>query len=274
MKVCLSLMTIGVFGLFGAWVPVGSVTAPTPPEVKVIRADETEAVLEINLYGFEVDRITARGVNYDLIRLPGEMTSQDVGKPEVPRIPRAICIPNEARVVATILESEKVVLKDYNLYPAQRPLTDLDIELPFEIDHIAYASDRLFPAQPVDIWNQGQWRDVYIANTDIYPIQFNPLRGELTVYTHLVIRYSYLGGKGYPEAVEPEFAAMYRSIMCNYDCLGIRVEKFLTPGVRYLVFCPTKYYNTARRLIDWHHKQGFKTKVIQATSFPTPQAIK
>ncbi len=262
-----------VFG-FSAWVPVSSVNTTTPPDVNILKTDQFETVLEIKVYGFETDRIEAQGINYDIIRLPGEMVSQDVGKPEVPRIPRALCIPNQARVIATIVESEKVTLRDYNLWPAQKPLTDLDIELPFEIDNIAYASDRFYPSQNVDIWNQGQWRDVYIANTDIYPIRYNPLRRELTVYTRLVIKFSYLGGKGYPEVVEPKFAGMYNRIMCNYDKLGIRVENLLTPGVQYLVFCPTKYYSTARRLIDWHHKQGLKTKVIQGTSFPTAQAIK
>jgi len=271
-RIALVLGAIVTFG-FAAWVPVGIHKTPTPPEVKVLKSDPLETILEINVYGFEIDRIDAQGVLYDVIRLPGEMTSQDVGRPEVPRIPEALCIPRDARVVVTVLESEKVTLKDYNLFPVQKPLTDLDIELPFVIDHVAYASDRLFPSQNVDIWNQGMWRDVDIANTDIYPIQCNPLRKELTVYTHLVVKYSYIGGKGYPKAVEPKFAAMYGNIMCNYDRLNIGVENFFTAGVQYLIITTPTYYNTIQRLGNWHHRQGLKVRYIQKASY-TAQEVK
>lgn len=275
MKLYVPMIAIALmvaFG-FGAWVPVGPNKAPAAPEVKVLSSNEFETVVEVNVYGFEIEPIQAQGMTYDLIRLPGEMVSQDVGKPEVPRIPRALCIPNQAKVISTVVETKKITLQGFNVYPAQEPLTDLDIELPFRIDHIAYASDRIYPVQNVDIWNQGQWRDVYIANVDIYPIQYNPLRRELTVYTHLIIKYRYIGGKGYPKAVEPKFAAMYRSIMCNYDQLGINAENFFTAGVQYLIITTPTYYNTVQRLGNWHNKQGLKVRYIQKASY-TAQEVK
>ncbi len=262
----MSILLLATFG-FTAWVSVGPFKTPVSPEVKILRTNEFETILEVKIYGFETERMEAQGVHYDVIRLPGEMTSQDVGKPEVPRIPKALCVPNEAKIIATVLEAEKVTLKDYLLNPAQEPETDLDIYPPFKIDQITYSSDRLYPSQNVDIPNYGQWRDVYITNTDIYPIQYNPLRKELTVHTRLVLKYTSVGGKGYPEVVEPKFARMYRDVMCNYDMLNINVDQVFTPGVQYLVFTHPNYYNTVRRLVDWHHKRGVKTRFIQKTSF-------
>ena len=258
------------FGLsiaFGTWFSTSAVTKSTPPETRILTSNQFETVLEIKLPGVELETKTVDDVEYTVLSLTGEAgTTQEIGYPQLPKISRSIGIPDQARVLISILDSEYQTLRNILVYPFQTPTTDESEEPPFTINRTAYEQSQFYPSSNAIVANQAQWRQLYLANIDIVPFAYNPKNKELRIYNYLKVKVSYSGGRFERKTIEPWLARIYKKTIFNYENLSnsgmFDVGYIDSPGIRYLILCHPDYTATVDTLASWYNKRGIETRVI------------
>jgi len=266
----LALLVLAGSG-FSAWLSIDGRSAQAP-EVR-ITSQTSSTVIDITVHGIETEAKDVAGQTYTVVRLPGEpaMTGE-VGSPGLPQIVRNLGLPDNAQVSVEVLESQYKTFSGMLVYPAQKPLTDLDQES-FTISHAAYSQDGEYPASLAQVTQQSVWRGLPFANVTLSPMAYNPARQELRVYSHLRVRVAHPGIR-VRRQIEPWMAAVYRNNIDNFDQLGADVAWDDNPGVRYLVITTPNYVGTwLDSLVNWRHKQGLEARVIARTGW-TDAAVK
>jgi len=261
----LALLVLAGSG-FGAWLSLDGSGAQAPV-VRITSQGSNATVIDITVHGLEAEAKDVAGQVYTVVRLPGEpaMTGK-VGSPGLPQVIRNLGLPDGAQASIELLESRYQTFTGMLVYPAQKPLTDLDRES-FTIDNAAYSEDVDYPGALTQVAYQTVWRGLPFANVALSPVSYNPARRELRVYSHLRVSVSHPGVR-LRRLVEPWMAAVYRNNIDNFDQLGADVRWSDSPGVRYLVIAHSSYSGTwLDSLVNWHHKRGIESGVIAKSSW-------
>jgi hypothetical protein len=118
-----------------------------------------------------------------------------------------------------------------------------------------------------EVSDPGIMRAMRIVNTSLYPMTFNPATQELLVYHNFTVELTYHGTNtinpllnGYPSMVDSLSAAMYKSLIINYDWLGILSGSSVF--AEYVVITANEYYDDLEDFVFWKHKKGCKVKVV------------
>jgi len=141
---------------------------------------------------------------FTVVSMNDAVTLMEPGAPALPMKNLNLLIPATAEIrKVEVVASEHVVLQGtYRIYPAQpaRPLTTttnderrtMNEERPLTPpDPAVYSRDNDFPgklAEPVASGSKSGYR---IAGVIVYPLQYNPKSGRLTLYTRLNLKITY-----------------------------------------------------------------------------------
>jgi len=262
------MVLIGV-GLAGAeWLPVAGGTGGV--SISVIEQSPSRTVVEVVLPGLAVERVTEGGVEYARLAIPDEvMAVLEVGRPQVPKVSLLLGVPDGARVTARATVDETVTYAVGNVYPLQEPQVDSRPRPPFTIDAAFYTRDASFPGPAVRLIETGVWRDLAVANLQVYPVQVNPARGEVTVAKKVRVEVSHPGGS-YPSSVPDWLYPTYGAFIDNFAELRLRPRVDYDDGVRYLVFCHQNHAGNSMlhdSLLGWVKQRGYDTRVIVKSGF-------
>jgi len=128
----------------------------------------------------------------------------DVGSPALPVIRKLLLVPDGTRVTLAV-DARDPVAVDLDahgcpalLYPRQAPVEKLPGargRAPFDFDRAAYALDALLPAQRVVVNEVGIVRGYRLAQLEIRPVAYNPVRGELSIWPHIDVDVAFHGGR-------------------------------------------------------------------------------
>jgi hypothetical protein len=166
--------------------------------------------LELDTSQFTETQKTVEGITYQIITIPDYNHAQndEVGKPLVPI--KSILLGVEAKkdLKVELLEAQKESFSDYLLYPVERVIlttnanddTIKQLTQEFYKDEGAYAQNAFYPGKLYDVDYSGYLRDQMIAKVIFYPIQFNPVSGELNFYKKIKLKVTL------PEAAEKSVA--------------------------------------------------------------------
>ena len=210
--------------------------APEPPEntdgITIIESNDSGMILELTTSSFETEEKEEDGITYEIVKLPythGQTT--DEGKPQIPEKGVLLGVPFDANITVNAVseESEEEILSGYNLYPAPRIHTEkdalstplqLDVSYEFVKDMDIYLQDDFYTGQLAEIQPIGDLRGQEVAKLAIYPVQFNPLKGELKLCKKIRIEIDF-GKEAEKDSAqgepEPEaFSPLYEGLLTNY----------------------------------------------------------
>lgn len=206
------------------WIPTATQTVSDASQ-KVYLKDETTSGILINvdipgIYVYEVER---NDTIYQRLSIPGHGTNTDLGKPELPVIGRIIEIPYEIDVQLSIYKSEYTTIRDYHVFPYQRPLIDQNgPDSLFLKDYKQYSTDAFFPEKIAVITDEdiGIIRGHRVAFLKVNPVQYNPVTKELRLYSNIEVQINYSKPaqvqKIDPRLVSEPFENMLKSAVLNY----------------------------------------------------------
>ena len=151
---------------------------------KLLRSDEQAIVLELKTDDFQVETIDHEGQTYQRLIIPNMTQSMRQGEPQVPTQGTLVGIPCMEGVSVEILDAGYETLKGYRLIPAPGLKVKGDVladgaEETFVINQKVYAADAYYPGKTVEISRAGYMRDQAVAQVQFYPVQYNPVTGEL-----------------------------------------------------------------------------------------------
>ncbi len=254
--------------VFAEWQPVAGDRGSA--DLTVLEQSAARTVRELSSPGVEVTPVDAEGEVFSQLSLPGDVrASIKEGRPEIPKVSVLLAIPNGASVSARAEVLDAKVLAVSNVYPQQPPLLDGQEPGPLVIERGFYSQDVAYPGRDMSVIETGVWRDLHVVNIQVYPVQVNPARGEITVASKIRLEVDYSGGV-YPATVADWMIPQYGSYIDNFEQVGLRPETDYTAGIRYLVFSHTDYSSNAwltDSLLGWVKKRGYDVRMIAKSSF-------
>jgi hypothetical protein len=207
-------------------------------------------------------------------------TTGEIGKPELPTFGRFVAVPSGARIEVEMLEERESAAAVgqqgmYRVFPAQQPQAAQGAEPPFELNASWYEQDSFYPAETVRVDEVTTLRGVNATVVRFFPVQFNPARGQMRVYSRLRVRISFSEGSGQfvdQRLWSPYFESMYQQLLLNYSLLEAEVgsaARVAVPppgiasegGAEYLIITPPGLVEQANTLADWKRLRGIDTEV-------------
>lgn len=205
---------------------------PLPDALRVVSADAQSVILELTVAGMATEPITYAGERYDQVIIDGMPQTTIPGAPQVPTRGALIGIPSVDNVTLRVLEADAEVHSGFRLPPAPAlsvtaaridTMRAEDVQMHAMPDPAWFATNAFFPGAPAEIGEVGYLRDQAVAQVRFYPVQYNPVTGELRHYRRVRVQVTWdaaadLAARA-PEAVSPAFEGLLRGALLNYDSL-------------------------------------------------------
>jgi len=216
---------------------------------------------------------------YDLASLRDYVSTSAPGEPIIPQAVFTFVVPANATVTnVEVVSSEKTELPGtHNLYPAQtsRPLSASSEPAFAKPNPTVYGLNAPYPGRLDDFGYTGTKTSYRPCGVNVYPLQYVPATGKVTLYTSLSLRMTYK---------ENSFAATPLSRV-QHDVAGQELRGFvanpddvakctpplrqtLTTDAEYVVITDDSYVSTLQPLADWLSRKGFVT-VFRTVSWIT-----
>ncbi|QZE15621.1 T9SS type A sorting domain-containing protein [Halosquirtibacter laminarini] len=156
-----------------------------------IRKEGTQFVVDYHFDGAFMSRHEALGDMYRLLHIDGLNMSTKVGAPSLP-IKSDYFLASKGESIS--IEMGNLTYCDYegvDIYPALEQARDTEgaPEPEFEKDREIYEKDAFFPKNIVSISTDQQMRSARILKVNVSPVQYNPKRKILRVYSNLTYKF-------------------------------------------------------------------------------------
>jgi hypothetical protein len=211
---------------------------------------------------------------YTVVTMNGAVSTMETGAPLLPMTNLNLLIPPTAEIrKVEVMESEKTLLGDgYRIYPTQpaRPLTAA--ELPFEQPGAVYQHSADYPGRLVEPVASGSKSGYRIAGVIVYPLQYNPVTGSLTLYTRLNLRITYDENAYSSKVITPAQADLFGPDVASLVVNPGKVRSFapvtraLDGEVDYAIITPASLVPAWQPLLDLRRTQGLNCVAMPVES--------
>lgn len=263
--------------LFGAdWVPLTSST-PQPPRVTVVSDAPGDTVLRVEVPGYTVEEVSVDGVAHSRVLLPKSPRLLNQGDPELPFVVASVAIPYEGTPRVEVLEEDTRTLRVGRYMPSKGSLSrSVDPEtVPYSFSPV-YSNDASYPAQAAAAGEPYLLRNVRGTAVAVYPIRFNPARGELAVSLSLTVRVRTTGSGGanvlhgsVPDCLDSE--QVYANHFANGENAGRSYTPVRETGAL-LVVTNDAFTEAMLPLVYWKRQKGIPTEIVKLSEVGTTDA--
>jgi len=277
LKPTLSII-LGIILLCSAFVTgVMSVQNTSPQkDVKttIAQADNLGVDFQVSLEHYSVSTVSDQGKTYDHIDILSGGQTSDYGKAELPTISYYVAVPQGAQVTLTYESTDPVILRGYEIYPAQYPKPDDEgfVEPAFIKNETFYARNAYYPETLVDISPIMIMRDCHMVLITVYPITYNPATKTIHVYDDITVHVSFSGGTG--EFIRERYRSVYFQPL--FDSFLLNSNSLERPSVHtpeagdrstdradLLIVVYDDLYDAILPLAEWRYLTGIETRVVK-----------
>ena len=225
--VCVAVMTTGA--LAGTWVSVSRdgtaapnlAAVPQAPTVAVMARSDSSLEVAVDVSGLALTPRSTSSGDFVEVNWPDSPTAGEIGHFALPVVRKLFV----TRVGATVeadaaaVGSDAVIALEQEgpsglVMPVQPPVEEVgpspDTALCYEPE--AYAADEWLPAQRVSISKAGIVRGWQLCLLEVRPVAYNPVAGQLQVWSHLDVSIRFRGGQ---EAGRPGPYAPLDAVVLN-----------------------------------------------------------
>ncbi len=254
------------------WISFQPGSSESYPKVTILSSNAEELVLRISFPGMKVRDITKQGDLYKALSLPGGGRTHNVGWAELPVWSRFVAVPRGAIPEVEIIEYSSQTLAGYSIYPAQeQPVDKVGAPEPeFVEDQEFYSKDEFYPERMAFVGEPKIIRGCMVSSLALFPVQFNPAKGELKVVSEMNVRISFSGGDGV--FIEPRYRSLYfeslfQNLLLNYSVLGDppAMGGKSNFGCDFLIITHPDFQAWAESLACWKNSSGISTWVRNTT---------
>ncbi len=218
-----------------SWVTFTS-TTPQAADISLIESDNVSVEFSVDVFGMYKTDTTVSNMSFQRINTPGGAVTVTVGEPEMPYIRQLIAIPHCDDVSLTVNVTGTTSFSNYNVYPAPElvevihPDSSVSVEESFIYDTAAYLLNQNYPQVAAEIVSTGYLRDQMYAEVFVYPVQFNPVTGNLLVNTSYELTLSFTNPSGPVNENVGIFNNVATNVFLNYVSSGISAKINDRPG--------------------------------------------
>ncbi len=242
------------------------------PEVTILSSTADELTLQINFPGMNAREITKEGDIYQALSIPGGGRTYNIGWAELPTWSRFIAVPQGVTPEVEVVQYTSQVLSGYNVCPVQeQPVDKVDAPQPeFVKDAEFYGKDKFYPDRLAFVEEPKIIRGCLVSSLVLFPVQYNPVRGELKVVSEIKVRIGFAGGDGTfidPRYRSPYFENLFQNLLLNYSVLSPppTVSGKGDTGCDFLIITHPNFQAWAESLAFWKNLSGIPTWVRNTT---------
>ncbi|MBV7333617.1 hypothetical protein KFU94_36365 [Chloroflexi bacterium TSY] len=196
------------------------------------QSDEKAIVVELRVDDFTLTQVKHDGQIYHRISIPGMVQSEKPGDPQVPTLGTLLGVPTTDGVSIELMDASYEVLEGIRLHPtpAMQPAEDTldsllagDVQQVFTLNRVRYETDAFYPDTTVETSTNGLLRDQPVIQVQFFPVQTNPVTGEMRLYRRLLARITWdipVSTAGIQVGTtSPAYEDMLRKALLNYSAL-------------------------------------------------------
>ena len=226
----------------------------------------------------EISSIDVDDTIYQYVNIDGFGKLNKLGMPALPMRNFNVAVPIGGNILIEILESDTEVLGGYRIHPALEPALD-SVGAPepeFVIDDEFYELDQNYPAEPVRVSTVNKLRGISLAQVQVCPVQHNPAREELTIYSRLKFRITFVEGTALdPAGNSAHFYQLLRNSVINHEIIPeVEVShQDATDDGRsdIIIITHSDYLQAAVNLSEWKRQMGYDVEIISQSSWTSNQ---
>lgn len=206
------------------------------------------------------------------------------GEPELPVISTFLMVQNDGTPSLKVFDSAfETIAVDGAILPSRGPLSRSEdpSSVPYEFGKV-YERDAWIPADKdlVRIEKPFLFRDVRGVRMVFSPVQYNPVKNQLRVYTSFRVRLEN-GAAGAPASrrrntvISSVFEPLYKKMFRNFAPMAQRLQRLGENG-RLVIVTPDDLADAVMPLMAWKLKCGIDTHVVKLGELggATPEAVK
>ena len=248
-----------------AWIE-GSSPEPKEPIWSVNNLPNNGIEIFFQLPGFYIIDLPN---NKHSLKFPGSASILEEGNPELPQIARSIIIPEISKMKIEISSSKYIDYEQIDILPSKGNLyrNILPSSVPYTYSDV-YEKDEYYPKEIAFL------RDPYISGlvrgqaVVIQPVQYNPIRKTLRVFTEIKLKVKEDGISSvnplvrYPEnnTIPRSQHLIYEEHFLNYSN-SARYDPLGELG-KMLVICHGPFMDAMEPLVDWKNIKGIPTEIV------------
>ena len=269
------------FFLLAVFFTAGAALAADVVGVNVLENTADRIVLSYKFGNIEQNAVDINGVEYTEIKLGRESLMKNAGAPELPDVSRSIIIPDDMDMDVNVLSSSSYEIADIDVAPSKgiimRTTNPDDVPYTFGDE---YNQDALYPGILASLRTPYILRDHRGVVVTVNPIQYNPVKRLLRVYTEMTIEVVPIGKskanvlkRKTGRKLVPSFQQIYKSHFLNYS-MEERYSPLDEDGDM-LIICHDAWTSNVQPLADHKTDIGIDATVVAVSTIGnTNTAIK
>ncbi len=202
-------------------------------QYEIVKADAEAIVVKFSLADFDVSRQKHDHKEYQTIVIDGFHQTSEPGKPQVPVRGHLFGIPPNTTPELDILSTDYIALPGYNIAPAPKPIQEwqlpdglpADVEYEWWMDREMYFNHNFYPNQIAKLSDKALIRHQSVGTLQIFPVQFNPVSGEIRFYRTVTVRVRFVPKEKRPDTIlstsgtadSPAFERLLGNTLLNYQ---------------------------------------------------------
>ena len=241
----------------------------------ILESDSHHVSLHFELGNFRLDTVRCQGELMHAITVNDIVCPNEKGLPDLPTFSRFIAIPQSATAVVEVRTRRNERMTGINIAPSMGSQAENDPVLPLSKNAKLYACDAPYPETPYRVAEPQSLRGVDVIHLGLSPIQFNPVRQEITINREMDIEIRFEGGNGHfgdDRLRSPYWDPILQNNILNYNSLppidyDARRQEWSrnrATGCEYLILTPENdaFIEAAQQLANYRTRQGILTKVM------------
>ncbi|MBI9069111.1 MAG: T9SS type A sorting domain-containing protein [Salinivirgaceae bacterium] len=242
--------------------------------ISLISNDKQSSVIEFSVNAYELTQILNSKGNGFVVKLPQGSQIQQKGAPDLSKLTSSVIVSGTQRMEIDIVNSDFIEVKNIDITPSRGNLyrnMDLD-KIPYEKGEV-YEKDEFFPGKLAELREPYIVRDFRGQTIITYPLQYNPVKKILRIYTKLQVRIVATNSHGINQlistpknGINAEFSEIYSNQFLNYS--KSRYEPISETG-NMLIVCHPDYVSDMADFVEWKSKKGISVELVPFTNETT-----
>ena len=255
----------------------------TLPDITINQKGTSEIKMNYYFSGSNLISVKNNNTNYQHVRIEGLTNLNQVGAPALPVKNDLIAVPEGSAIKFKIVSSKHFTYKGFNIHPALKPARDTEgaPEPEFEKDEKIYSTNAFFPQEVVELKLTGISRKNKINKLQVTPVQFNPVTGQIRVYTELVVKIIFEGDPKNFQNISQKNSLHFTNMLKR----GVLNSKMIPNGINqnstrsksgaknYIIITHEAFSDQAEDLANWKRKLGYGVEILSDDEW-TPSKIK
>ena len=249
-------------------------------EINVTTDRSLHSSVEVKVGDLKTADFEVMNQKYTGVYLKESTLMMEKGKPALPIMSGLLMISGNKKPQVEILNKKFKEISVNNPVVPSRGAISRSVDptrIPFRFGAV-YKKDAWFPADKdlVTISEPFIFREIRGVRLQATPVQYNPVKNKLRVYSHISAKVKYSGigkvnvKKG-TSSISRAYAPIYKRAFLNYSSVPKRMSSVNENG-RLIIIAADEFYEAAKPLKIWKLKCGIETILVSLSEIGQDQA--